>query len=374
MKDPVVLNDFRAQWAEIAADTLAAVRTVGESGWYILGRQVAAFEQMLGQTLSVSQAIGCASGLDAIELGLRATGLQPGAKVLTTPLSAFATTLAIIRAGGVPVYVDVDASGLLDLGEMEAALRADPSIRHAVPVHLYGHALDLERLDRIRKEHDLIVIEDAAQAILARSRDISVGAVGQASALSFYPTKNLGALGDAGALLTSDDAVAARARCLRDYGQAAKYDHELLGMNSRLDELHAAILSQALLPRLSGGTARRCDIAARYLREIRHPHVAPLPVPEGSQSVWHLFPVRVAGAGRAMLVEHLSGLQIQSAVHYPTPIPDQRALAQVTWHAHGSLSNVRTLCQHALSLPVHPHMSDSHVTRVIEAVNSWAST
>ena len=209
-------------------------------------------------------------------------------------LSAFATTLAILRRGAVPVFIDTDSSGLMDLERAERACMADPAIRFAVPVHLYGHALDLPRLKWVRDRFSLNVVEDCAQAIGARFDGVAVGTVGQAAALSFYPTKNLGALGDGGAVLTRSPEVWRKVGVLRDYGQAAKYAHEVAGANSRLDELHAAVMHDAFLPRLAEWTARRRAIATLYLKGIPDGSVAPLPVPEGSESCWHLFPVRVA--------------------------------------------------------------------------------
>jgi dTDP-3-amino-3,4,6-trideoxy-alpha-D-glucose transaminase len=370
----VLMNDFRAQWADIGADAHAALSAVGESGWYVLGARVTEFERALAGAIGVPHIVGCGSGLDGLEIALRATGLAPGDRVITTPLSAFATTLAIVRAGGVPVFVDVDESGLLDLNAVAGLLARDAGIRHLLPVHLYGHALDLRRLERLKREHKLWVVEDVAQALGARSYVSPVGSVGQIAATSFYPTKNLGALGDAGAVLTSDPELAARARQLRDYGQTAKYRHDVIGMNSRLDELHAAILSRALLPRWAEWSARRRTIADRYLQELQHPQVTPLPIPAGSESVWHLFPVRVPSKQRSGLMAHLEAHGIQSAVHYPTPIHEQRALASVPFVVHGSLERARALCQAELSLPIHPYMTDAQVSSVITAVNAWRST
>src|SRR5262249_35588045 len=176
----------------------------------------------------------------AIEIGLRCLGIRPGDKVLTTPLSAFATTLAVMRCGGVPVFVDTDPSGLLDLERCRSLLARDRGIRFLLPVHLYGHSIALDRLEALRAEFALGIVEDCAQAIGARSGARGVGTVGQVAALSFYPTKNLGALGDGGAVFTADEAIARRARALRHYGQSATYIHDEVGLNSRLDEIHAA--------------------------------------------------------------------------------------------------------------------------------------
>ncbi len=369
----VHLNDFKAQWEEIRSKALAAVDRVGRSGWLILGSEVEAFESDLAQYWGLSHAIGCGNGLDAIEISLRCMGLEPGQKVLTTPLSAFATTLAILRAGGVPVFVDTERNGLMDLNAAEAALQKDPGIRFMVPVHLYGHALPLQRLEYLRDRYELRIVEDCAQAIGARSHGRPVGKVGQMSATSFYPTKNLGAMGDGGAILTDDSELAQRARGLRDYGQTAKYVHSELGLNSRLDELHAAILRDALLPVLARGTERRTAIASAYMKGIRNESIQILPVPEGSQSVWHLFPVTVPADRRSSFMAFAKERGIQTGIHYPRLITDQDALIGAgTLHVSGMLEQSKALCASEVSLPIHPYLSAAEVDRVIDCCNAWA--
>src|SRR5947209_3969109 len=268
---------------------MRAIDRVAASGWYILGKEVDNFEHKLAEFWGISHAVGVGNGMDAIEIGLRCLDLQPGQKVLTTPFSAFATTLAIIRAGGVPVFVDVDDNGNIDLEQSGEALARDNSIRFFVPVHLYGNPLDLENLERLKADFNLRVVEDCAQAIGATFGGRAVGTVGQAAATSFYPTKNLGALGDGGAFLTNDATIAEAAIEMRNYGQSAHYVHSRLALNSRLDELHAAILRDAFLPNLPRWTTARRRIAMKYLDEIRNPALS-LPVGSAGDSVWHLFP------------------------------------------------------------------------------------
>jgi dTDP-4-amino-4,6-dideoxygalactose transaminase len=366
----VGLNDFVAQWRDVRTDSLAAFERVGESGWLILGREVQSFEAELASFWGLPHAVGCASGLDAIEIALRALSIAPGDKVLTTPLSAFATSLAIVRAGGVPVFVDVDASGLLDLERAADAIQADPGIKFFVPVHLYGHALDAQHLQSVVQLADLQLVEDCAQSCGASSRGTPAGATGKAAATSFYPTKNLGCMGDGGALLTRDDRVAVEARSLRDYGQTAKYVHARLGMNSRLDELQAAILRSALLPRLPQFTERRQAIARTYRDAIDNAQLTLPPVPAGSTSVWHLFPVLVEGSRDAFMA-HLDQAGIGSGIHYPTLIPDQQAFADVRFESRDALVRARRFANAEVSLPIHPYMSDQQVKRVIDACNTW---
>jgi len=366
----ILLNDFQRQWRIVGNDVLAATQAVGESGWYVLGKEVSGFEEALARMSSVEGVVGCASGLDAIELALRALGLRPGDRVITTPLSAFATTLAIVRSGGIPVFVDVDATGSIDLAAVEELLARDGQIRALVAVHLYGHVLDLGRLSALRARHGIVVIEDAAQAVLGRHGEACVGSAGDLTATSFYPTKNLGAFGDGGAVLGPNGAALAKVRQLRDYGQSAKNEHTELGMNSRLDELHGAILRRALLPRLTDWTERRRQIAERYVREIDHPSVRPVTPSRPPHSVWHLFPV-LAHGHRAALAQHLAQSGIQTAVHYPTLIPDQGALRDTPFELAGELTRARAFANDVISLPIHPQLTDDEVTRVIAAVNAF---
>jgi dTDP-3-amino-3,4,6-trideoxy-alpha-D-glucose transaminase len=370
--DDVLLNDFRRQWNDTSSEVMAAVAAVGESGHYILGKEVERFEDALARVFGRRHAIGCASGLDAIELSLRASGVKPGTKVLTTPLSAFATTLAILRAGAVPVFVDVDAHGLIDLARCREVLDADRAIRAIVPVHLYGHALDLGALEDLGRRYDLVVVEDCAQSIGAAFRGRKAGTVGGLAATSFYPTKNLGALGDGGAITCDDEALAARCRSLRDYGQSRKYVHDALGLNSRLDELHAAVLARAFLPRLEGWTERRRRVAEAYDEGLRNPRVRVVGAPAGSESVWHLYPVVVRDGGREAFLRHLSSRGVRAAVHYPHLIPSQKALAGTPFEVKGPLTRAEEFAAGEVSLPIHPYLGDEEVRRVVEAVCGWS--
>jgi dTDP-3-amino-3,4,6-trideoxy-alpha-D-glucose transaminase len=369
----VLLNDFKRQWEETGAAVMAAVGQVGQSGWYILGESVARFERMLASRVGLGFAVGCASGLDAIEIALRALALPAGARVLTTPLSAFATTLAIIRAGGVPVFVDVDTRGNVDLDRCERLLEGRRDISFAVPVHLYGHPLNLEHLARIKQRFEIHIVEDCAQAISAGSSGRIAGQVGDLAAFSFYPTKNLGALGDGGAVGGQLEVLRSACQSLRNYGQQARYVHDRLGLNSRLDELQAAVLESAFLPRLSDWTARRRQIAARYRAGLSNPSVRPWPVASDAEPVWHLFPVLVAAGLRQSFQDHLRAVGVQTAIHYPRLIPHQEALRGVTFEVIGELPRAAEIANGEVSLPIHPYLTDDEADRVIAAVNSWSS-
>lgn len=369
------MNDFGRQWETVRADAVRVFDAVGRSGWYILGERVRRFEAALGAFWGLPEAVGVASGLDAIEIALRAAGLRPGDRVLTTPLSAFATTLAIVRAGGVPVFCDTDASGLIDLNEARAALRAMPGIRYFVPVHLYGFPIDARGIRSLIEEFDLRCIEDCAQSIGATEAGQATGLTGVAAATSFYPTKNLGAMGDGGAVLTADVGLAAQVRVLRDYGQSAKYRHSEIGWNSRLDEVHAALLEEVFLPRLAAWTERRGQIAARYLGRWQSERVRPVAAPDSCSSgwrpSWHLFPVRVAAEHKQSLIAWLRARGIFTGEHYPVLIPDQEAMRGVSSACFGPLENARGLATEELSLPIHPFMTDEEVDSVADHVARW---
>ncbi len=366
---PIGLADFQTMWHSARERYLAAVERVGDSGWLVLGREVEQFETALARFWQLPCAVGTGNGLDALEISFRALGMKPGDVVLTTPLSAFATTLAILRVGAVPCFVDVDASGLLDLSLARNAMQRSPRPRFLVPVHLYGHAMNLDALEAFAKEHAVTVIEDCAQAIGARSAGRPVGSISRMCATSFYPTKNLGAFGDAGAVLTHDAALRDTARKLRDYGQSGKYIHDEFGMNSRLDELQAALLNDVQLPALPAQTARRRSIANRYLQEFRNRAVEIPPTPAGSESVWHLFPLLVAR--REAFREHLTQRGIHTGLHYPTLIPGQQALRGYTHQVEGTLNVATRFANEEVSVPLHPFMSDDDVARVIDAVNTF---
>jgi dTDP-3-amino-3,4,6-trideoxy-alpha-D-glucose transaminase len=363
-------NDFKRQWDEVGDSVLGAVRRVGSSGQYILGPEVEAFEKKLAAFWGATHAIGSGNGLDALEIGLRCLGLRSGDKVMTTPLSAFATTLAIIRAGGSPVFVDVDSTGGIDLALCREKLARDRSIRFLLPVHLYGHALNMEGLRSLRSEFDLKLLEDCAQAIGATSGINRVGASGQAAATSFYPTKNLGALGDAGAIVTDDPAVAQAAAELRNYGQSAQYVHSKRGLNSRLDELHAAILRDAFLPRLPAWTKVRRETARKYLGEIQNPEIEFAAPASIEDSVWHLFPVLVGH--RDEFQAHLRAHGIMSGVHYPRIVLEQAALSEMAIESSPSeFPKARRFARNEVSLPIHPFLHADEVEAVVAACNNW---
>ena len=360
----VAANDFARQWDEVGGDALAAVNRVGRSGWLVLGAEVHEFEVELAAWWGVPHAVGVASGLDALEIALRCVGVQSGDRVLTTPLTAFATTLAILRAGAVPVWCDVDESGGLNLDRAIDAVRSDTTITAVVPVHLYGHPLDPNALSTLT-ELGVAVVEDCAQSAGATRDGRPTGLAGKAAATSLYPTKNLGAMGDGGVVLAGDSDIATRARQLRDYGQTRRYEHVDVGLNSRLDELHAAILRSALLPRLSAWIERRRQIAALYLSSLADTRLRPM-VASGGQSANHLFPVQAIGLDPGEVAGQLADAGITAGRHYPFVCPDQPAAAG-RGDSLDPLVTARRLAAAELSLPIHPYLTDGDIEYVIDA-------
>ena len=361
----ILANDFARQWEQVRTDALDAVERVGRSGWLVLGEEVRTFEREFAAWWGVPHAVGVASGLDALEIALRCLDLPAGSRVLTTPLTAFATTLAIIRAGAEPVWCDVDESGGLDLALADEALRADPSIRAVMPVHLYGHPLDPLGLEDLAADHGVVIVEDCAQSIGATRNNRPTGISGVAAGTSLYPTKNLGAMGDGGVLLTNDADLAERARTFRDYGQKSRYEHVELGLNSRLDELQAAILRSALLPRLDEWLARRREIAQFYEDALRDSALRPI-IASGGDSARHLFPVQLEQGESANFGRHLASCRVSVGRHYPIPCPDQPA-ARGRGVVLGSIPVARRIAKRELSLPIHPHLEDREVELVVQA-------
>ncbi|HEV2444596.1 MAG TPA: DegT/DnrJ/EryC1/StrS family aminotransferase [Candidatus Sulfopaludibacter sp.] len=367
----IPLHDFARQWEDTREDALAAFAAVGASGWYILGREVREFEEALAHYWGIGHAVGVASGLDALEISLKALGCRSGDRVLTSPLSAFPTTLAILKLGAVPVFVDTGECGLIDLDACRAALASRPDIRFLLPVHLYGLPLDVRRLAELRDDFGCRIVEDCAQSIGACHAGKAAGTAGDMAAVSFYPTKNLAALGDGGAILTNDPALAQMARRLRDYGQSSKYVHDVAGYNSRLDELHAAYLRRVGLKRLPMWTEARRRVAAAYLAGIRNPAIRLTPVPAEAAPVWHLFPVLVDAERKADFMAWLGSHGVMCGEHYPAPIPGQRALHDVPFEVIGGLERARRICRSEVSLPIHPYLAEDETERVIAACNAW---
>jgi dTDP-4-amino-4,6-dideoxygalactose transaminase len=343
----------------------AGIDRVLASGWYLLGAEVEAFEREFAQYCGAAHCIGVANGLDALHLVLRAWGIGPGDEVIVPAATFIATWLAVSQAGATPVPVECDpATNNLDPCRIEAAIT--PRTRAIMPVHLYGQPADMGPINAIARRHGLRVVEDAAQAHGATVQGRRAGSLGDAAAFSFYPGKNLGALGDGGAITTNDDALAATLRKLRNYGSSVKYRHDLAGVNSRLDEIQAAVL-RAKLPHLDAENAHRAGIAQQYLAGLKDcgltlPQVAP-----GLQSSWHLFVVRHPQRDR--LAALLAQAGVQTLIHYPTASHLQPASAHLGL-GPGSLPIAEAMHAQVLSLPIGPTQTPAQTQQVIAAVRA----
>jgi dTDP-3-amino-3,4,6-trideoxy-alpha-D-glucose transaminase len=343
-----------------AADVRAAIDRVIERGWFVLGPEVDAFEREFAAASGAAHAIGVGNGTDAIALILRALGIGAGDEVITSPLSAAYTALAIMMTGARPVFADVDPVRLtIDPDRILSAI--GPRTRAIVPVHLYGQAADMTAIARIAADRGLAVVEDCCQAHLATVDRRPVGTCGVAGAFSFYPTKNLGALGDGGAIVTNDQGMAEAIKRLRNGGQTDRYQHAEPGINSRLDEMQAAIL-RARLPRLRAWTERRRALAARYRERLAGGPVDVMPECDPGH-VYHLFVVRTRQ--RQEVQRQLLARGVETLVHYPVPIPAQPAMRAVDPAACPIAARA---CGEVLSLPLHQRLRDDEVDDVAAAV------
>lgn len=359
--------DMRSPYLELQAELDEAYRRVMESGWYILGAEVEAFEAEFAAYCGVKHCVGVANGLDALHLILRAHGIGRGDEVIVPANTYIATWLAVSYAGATPVPVEPDAQTFnLDPGLVEAAV--SPKCRAILPVHLYGQPADMQPLLEIARRHGLKVVEDAAQAHGATYQGQRSGALGDAAGWSFYPGKNLGAIGDAGAVTTNDDALADRVRILRNYGSRTKYFNEVKGYNSRLAPLQAAFL-RVKLRHLDEWNRRRKKVAAAYMERLPTAGGLRLPsVPGNLEPAWHLFVVQ--HPQRDALQEHLSRLQVGTLIHYPVPPHLSEAYAEMGFEA-GAFPISEQLARTVLSLPMGPHIPSEQVHTVIEAIAAF---
>lgn len=347
------------------ADAIAAgIARVLESGWYVLGKECEAFEAEFAAYCEVDHCVSVANGLDALHLILRAYGIGAGDEVIVPSHTFIATWLAVSQVGATPVPVEPDAGTFtLKASLIEAAIT--PRTRAIMPVHLYGQPAEMDAINAIAAAHGLRVIEDAAQAHGARYRGQRAGRLGDAAAFSFYPGKNLGAVGDGGAITTNDAALAATVRELRNYGSKVKYQHDLAGVNSRLDEIQAAVL-RAKLPHLDAENAARAAVAAQYIDAFRGTCVEAPVTRDGAEPVWHLFVVRCPD--RDGLQAHLKQRQIGTMLHYPRACHLQGAYAGSHWPP---LPVAVRLQSEILSLPIAPYMTTEDVQAVVDAVHCF---
>ena len=352
---------------QVAVD--AAIQRVLQSGHYILGPEVAAFEKEFAAAIGTAHCIGVGNGLEAIHIALRARGIGPGDTVITVSHTSVATVMAIELAGARPLLVDIDpVSYTLDPAKFEATLRANPGVKALILVHLYGQPAAPACVE-IARQHGLFVLEDCAQAHGSATAGRTTGTWGDAAAFSFYPTKNLGAIGDGGAILTNDAALAARVRRLHQYGWQERYISHESGMNSRLDELQAAIL-RAKLPTLRADNARRAALAAIYTQALRGTVYTPPAPPADTTHVYHQYVIRAPR--RDALAQALTARGIPWAIHYPQPVHLQPAYAGRVALGAGGMAATERASQEILSLPLHPHLDEAAIHHVVQALRELA--
>jgi dTDP-4-amino-4,6-dideoxygalactose transaminase len=368
---PIPQTDPRAAYWAQKAEIDAAILQVLDSGQYILGRAVEGFESDFAAYLGLAHGIGCASGTDALELALRACGIGAGDLVFTVSHTAVATVAAIERAGATPVLVDIEPGGFaMDPAALDAALRDPPPGRPAamLPVHLYGEPADLVAIGELARVRGLRLIEDCAQSHGARYRGQAAGSFGDFACFSFYPTKNLGALGDAGIIASADPSLAEAAREIREYGWRERYVSARSGINTRLDPIQAAVLA-VKLPRLDADNARRQAIAARYDKGLAGLPIALPPRRADCSHVFHQYVIRCKDRDR--LREHLRGAAIGTGLHYPVPVHLHPAYRGRVPTGPTGLRNSEQVAGQILSLPMYPQLGEAAVDRVISEIGKF---
>jgi dTDP-4-amino-4,6-dideoxygalactose transaminase len=373
---PVQMLDFSRQYASIRQELLDAIETVCASQQFILGPQVASFEQAAAAACAAPHAVGCASGTDAIWLALAAANIGPGDAVITTPFSFFASVSAILRCGAQPLLADIDpATFNLSAAATEEVLRshAGAKVKAILPVHLYGQCADWDAFTSLKQKYNLLLVEDAAQAFGASWNGIPAGALGDAAAFSFYPTKNLSAMGDAGLVTTLSAAIDDHAQVLRAHGMRRRYYHDEVGWNSRLDSLQAAIL-EVKLRYLPQWNQQRRDLAARYDQLFRDAGIAGPTIAEGvvlpfsdprATHVFHQYVIRAPR--RNGLREYLTDRQIGSEIYYPLPLHEQTSLASLGYK-RGDFPISEAAAAEVLALPMYPELREDEQQTVVETI------
>ncbi|KKR82995.1 MAG: Glutamine-scyllo-inositol transaminase [Candidatus Daviesbacteria bacterium GW2011_GWA1_41_61] len=361
----IKFNNFQEEVKEYQEEFIAAVEAVLFSGWYILGREVLAFEKEFANYLGAKHCIGVGNGLEALQISLMALGIREGDEVITTPISAVATTLAILAVKARPVFVDTTEDGLIDTNKISQALTKHTKV--ILPVHLYGNSVELSKILALCKRHKLYLIEDACQAHGSQYRSRKLGTFGDLGCFSFYPTKNLGGLGDGGAIVTNKNKLASLCYQIRDYGQKGKYKHVRYGLNSRLDEIQAAIL-KVKLKNLDKNNDKREQLALRYMHNLsKFPQIKVIKPPGDSKGNFHLFVIQTRE--RDQLKLYLEKSDIPVAVHYPLLIPQQLFLKG--FYNCQNLPNAKKFVKRILSLPCHPQMTIQQVDYICGKINSF---
>lgn len=358
------MNDFKKEYKAVEAQMQRAINRCLKSGWYILGKESTAFEESFATYVGMKYALGVANGLEALQISLMALGVRSGDEVLTVSNSAVATSLAITNVGATPVFVEVDEYYHMDLADAEK--KVTKKTKAILPVHLFGQTADLTAIRKFAKKHRLYLVEDACQAHGALYKGKMAGSFGELGCFSFYPTKNLGGYGDGGAITTNSKKLYEQCKMLRNYGQRNRYHHEVKGINSRLDELQAAILN-VKLKHLNAFVKKRNYIATLYLKELQGIKEIVLPQTRpGAYHAYHLFVIQVKNREKLMAYLHAQG--IQSIVHYPVPIHKQECYSE---YNKLKLPVTEALAETIVSLPIHPFMTEREVKKVCKHIRTF---
>lgn len=358
----IPFNDFVKEYHSIKIDIDKAIQRVLESGWYVLGKEVQAFEEEFAKYIGTQYCVSVANGTEAIALALMAIGVGQGDEVITTNMTAFPTATGIMQTNAKPVVVDIDPkTGLIDPSKIEAAIT--PRTKAILPVHIYGQSADMDTLMEIAKKHNLQVIEDCAQSTGAKYKEKMTGTIGCMGTFSYYPTKNLGAIGDGGAITINSKEHYEKLLKLRNYGQSVRYYHVEEGINSRLDELQAAIL-RAKMKHLEKNVARRREIANMYNNAFTR--VEYIPEAEGNLHSYHLYVIKVKT--RENFMDYMKNKGIATIIHYPVPINEQQAFPGQKDQAFPATVE---FTQHIVSLPIYPELTNEEVNYIIDAVNNY---
>jgi len=357
----IKFNNFNTEYNFIKSEIDASIARVISSGWYILGIELSNFEKLFSKYLNANYCVGVGSGTDALTISLMSLNIGKGDEVITTSLTAYPTITGILNSGAKPVLVDVyKSNALMDVEKIEAKI--NKKTKAIMPVHLYGQSCDMNMIKKIAKKHNLTVVEDCAQATGTLYKGKKVGTIGDCGAFSFYPTKNLGAYGDGGAIITNNEEIYLKAKLYRNYGQEDKYNHTLNGLNSRLDEVQAAVLTTKL-KFLDSWNEKRRKIAKKYSTELET--VDFLKNDSDSLHVHHLYVVK--SNNRDKLMNHLTKNGVETLIHYPLPINKQKAFFKM---GNGTYKNADEITKQILSLPINPWLKDDEINSIIEIINS----
>jgi dTDP-4-amino-4,6-dideoxygalactose transaminase len=373
---PIPMLDLSRQYTTVGEEIQAALAEIGRAGRFVLGKEVRAFETAAAEMLGTTHAIGCNSGTEALWLALDAAGIRPGDRVITSPFSFFATASAILRCGARPVMADIDPVTFnLSPSAVAEVLERHSEIRGILPVHLYGQCADFDALNQLKTKHDLLLIEDAAQAFGAKWNGIHAGALGDSAAFSFYPTKNLSAWGDAGLVTTSNDNIADRANLLHVHGMRVRYYHEIVGWNARMDTMQAAVLL-IKLRHITEWNEKRARIADRYDKLFAQAGLtlgtaadeADLVLPRTdprATHVWHQYVIR--SSRRDELRAYLTAQSIGTEIYYPLSLHQQEALASLDYNP-GDFPHSERAAREVLAIPIFPELRDDEQDRIVQAI------